>query len=75
MEIENRGNTLYNSDYTLKDKEAASVAVFREIANSIMSNSIKMKEDIPGNHSSGFLPILDTEMKVGEWPCSVPTLQ
>ena len=63
-EIEDRGNTLFSSDYTLKDREAASAAVFREITNSIMPKSIKMKEDIPDNHPSGFLPILDTEMKV-----------
>merc|ERR1712240_988396 len=29
-----------------------------------MPNSIKMIEDTPGNHASGFLPILDTEMKI-----------
>ena len=45
-------------------REAASAAVFRTIANTILPNSIKMVEDTPGKHPSGYLPILDTEMKV-----------
>ena len=45
-------------------KEAASAAVFKEIANTILPRSIKMVEDTPGKHASGFLPILDTQMKV-----------
>ena len=55
---------LNSSDYSQKDKEAASAAVFRTIANTIMPNSIDMVEDIPANHPSGWLPILDTEMRI-----------
>ena len=45
-------------------REAASSVVFITIANTILPNSIKMVEDTPGKHPSGYLLILDTEMKV-----------
>ena len=59
-----RGNLLYYSNYTIEMKEAASAAVFREITNTILPRSIKMVEYTPRNHPFGFLPILDTQMKV-----------
>ena len=40
--------------------------MFREIANVCKPRSIWMVEDLPGNHSSGYLPILDTAMRVEE---------
>ena len=54
------------SEYSREDKERASAQVFREIANMCKPRSIKMVEDIPQNHSSGFLPILDTQMCISE---------
>ena len=41
-----------------------SAAVYREVANTILPTSIKMKEDTAGNHPSHRIPILDTEMAV-----------
>ena len=40
-----------------------SAMVFKQIANTILPKSIRMVEDTPHNHSNGYLPILDTEMK------------
>ena len=62
--IEERGLALYNSEYSQEEKEAASASVFRDIANHILPKSIRMVEDTPGKHQSGFLPILDTEMRI-----------
>ena len=44
---------LYNSDYTQVDKERASAAVFRMIANTILPDSIVMVEDVPGDPQHG----------------------
>ena len=65
-EIENRANMKSNLEHTLIDRERNSAAIMREIANEILPLSVKMVEDIPGNHDSGYLPILDTQMVVCE---------
>ena len=61
-EIEAEANHLASQDRTQAQKEAASTRMCREIANSILPSSVRMKEDVPSNHSNGALPILDTEM-------------
>ena len=38
--------------------------IFRLIANDMLLKTICMKEDIPGNHDSKCIPILDTQMEV-----------
>ena len=45
-------------------RERESAATFREIANEVLPDSVRMVEDIPGNYVSGYLPILDTQMSV-----------
>ena len=52
------------SEHNMTDREHDLAAIFREIANEILPLSVRMVEDIPGNHPSGFLPILDTQMAV-----------
>ena len=56
----------YNNSqpHTREQKERHSAAVFWEIANQALPLSVKMVEDTPGNHPSGFLPILDSQMAV-----------
>ena len=66
VQIESEANIKSLTDHTLTDREHDSAVIFRQIVNEILPMSVKMVEDIPGNHSSGFLPILDTEMAVKE---------
>ena len=54
------------SEHNMTDRESDSVAIFREIANEILPLSVRMVENIPGNHPHGFLPILDTQIKDGK---------
>ena len=49
-------------DRTIAQEEAASARIYREVANTILPSSVRMKEDVPSNHPSGAIPILDTEM-------------
>ena len=63
-EIEDRALLEYNQPHTRTQEEHDSARVFREIANQALPKSVKMVEDVPGNHPSGFLPILDTQMVV-----------
>ena len=65
-QIESEANMKSLSEHNLTDRERDSAAIFRQIANEILPMSVRMVEHIPGNHSSGFLPILDTEMAVKE---------
>ena len=44
------------------DQEAHTAALFRDIANSVMPNSIVMVEDTASRHGNKKLPILDMEM-------------
>ena len=64
LQIETDAEDLAQSDHTTADRELASAKIFREIANIILPRSIKMVEDTPHGHPSGYLPILDTEMRV-----------
>ena len=50
------------SVHTREERERASAEVFRNIANTCKPRSVRMVEDIPLNHQSGYLPILDTQM-------------
>ena len=50
--------------HTVEDRERHSASIYREIANTIRPRSVRMKEDIPANHPSGMLPILDCQMAV-----------
>ena len=43
---------------------ARTARLYRNIANTIMPRSVVMEEDIPENHSDGYLPILDCKMKM-----------
>ena len=63
-EIVEQAEQMAAGEHTLEDRERASARVFREIANTILPRSVRMVEDTPWNHQSGYLPILDTEMKV-----------
>ena len=49
---------------TWDQEEAASAAIFRQIANTFLPSGVKMKEDVPSAHPRRALPILDTEMWV-----------
>ena len=51
-EIEEKSINLYISEYTMKEKEEVSRAVFRQIANTILPKSIKVVEDTPDKHPS-----------------------
>ena len=64
LEIEQRAEQKLAEEHTVNDRERNSAAVYRNIANDILPLSVKMVEDIPGNHSDGYLPILDTQMAV-----------
>ena len=45
-------------------REQLSAEIYRQIANEVRPRSVRMKEDTPGNHQNGCLPILDTQMEV-----------
>ena len=59
--IEDSENEL-KTEHSLEDREKASAAVYRQIANTVLPRSIRMVEDTPHHHISGFLPILDMEI-------------
>ena len=63
-QIENRAEEANRQEHTQVEKEKYSARIFREIANTCKPRSIQMVEDLPGNHETGYLPILDTAMKV-----------
>ena len=63
-QIENRAEEANRQEHTQVEKEKYSAKIFREIANTCKPRSIRMVEDLPGNHETGYLPILDTVMKV-----------
>ena len=46
------------------DQDAHTAAIYRDVANTIMPRSIKMKEDVASNHHTEKLPILDMAMWV-----------
>ena len=55
-----------NSQRTENDEVRAAAAIYREIANTCLPNSITMKEDTTADHPNGRIPILDTEMWMEE---------
>ena len=61
-EIETLSNDMNMSEVTESDIEAWSASVYRKMANIVLPNSVKMKEDYPSKHSNGMLLILDTMM-------------
>ena len=63
-QIERECNELYNTGGNQVDRERHSASIYRQIANGVRPRSVRMKEDTPGNHSNGCLPILDTHMEV-----------
>ena len=62
--IELEANARHALGGTQAQREKESAIVYRLIANDILPRSIRMKEDIPSNHPSGCLPILDTQMEI-----------
>ena len=54
----------HSTQHTRADRERHSAMVFRTIANEVVPDSVRMKEDVPANHPSGLLPILDTQVKM-----------
>ena len=46
----------------VEDDDKRVAREMRKIANTILPRSVVMEEDVPSNHSSGKLPILDMEM-------------
>ena len=62
--LEKEANDQNSSVHTQEDREKGSAAIFRTITNTIFPRSIRMVEDVPWNHLSLHLPILDTEMRV-----------
>ena len=43
---------------------ARTARLYKYIANRILPKSVEMEEDIGSNHNDGYIPILDTKMKV-----------
>ena len=64
--LETEANLLALEDRTIAQEEAASARIYREVANTILPSSVRMKEDVPSNHPSGAIPILDTDVD-REW--------
>ena len=64
--LETEANLLALEDRTTAQEEAASAKIYREIANSILPTGVRMKEDVPSNHQSGAIPILDRDVD-REW--------
>ena len=62
--IKLEADEMNSKEVTIKETENWSAQIFRMIANDILPNSIRMKEDTPWNHDNQRLPILDTEMKM-----------
>ena len=62
--IEVEAIRINNSNYTRDEREAWSAGIYKQIANEVMPDSVKMKEDTPGKHQNGLLPILDTKVYV-----------
>ena len=62
--IEDEGNAEKEAGGDQYLREINSAKIFRQIANDILPKTIRMKEDIPGNHSTKCIPILDTQMEV-----------
>ena len=55
------------SNYSQGDRERYSASIYRQLANDLCPKSVRMVEDVPANHESGWLPILDIKMAaVGE---------
>jgi hypothetical protein len=52
--------------HTHDDHQRQTAALFREVANTVLPDSVKMKEDTCPDHQTGRIPILDTEMWVEE---------
>ena len=52
------------SNYSQGDRERHSASIYRQLANEVCPKSVRMVEDVPANHESGWLPILDTKMAV-----------
>ena len=53
---------LSTRETTQEDRERASAAIYRQVANEVLPRSVTMKEDTPGNHPNKMIPILDTQM-------------
>ena len=64
IEIEREAEQESTSQHSQTERERQSANIYKMIANEIRPNSIKMVEDIPGNHLSGMVPILDTTMAI-----------
>ena len=62
--IEVEAIRINDSNYTRDEREAWSAGIYKQIANEVMPDSVKMKEDTPGKHQNGLLPILDTKVYV-----------
>ena len=63
-EIEGEATRVNSLQHTQDDKESWSAAIYKKIANEVLPNSVIMKEDTPGKHPHGLLPILDTKVCV-----------
>ena len=49
---------------TKEERVRNTARVYRIIANTIMPESIEMEEDVGYNHEDGYIPILDTRMRM-----------
>ena len=63
-EIEKESNRKASIGSTKDIIERESASIYQTIANECIPGSVRMVVDIPGNHATGKLPILDTQMWV-----------
>ena len=62
--METEAHRVNDSDYTQDEREVYLAGIYRRIANEVLPERVIMKEDTPGKHPNGLLPILDTKVCV-----------
>ena len=64
IQIERESEQMAKEEVDIKTIEQYSAMIYRKIANDCRPKSVVMVEDTPHNHTSGWLPVLDTQMCV-----------
>ena len=64
QEVAARLGEVWERPTVVESKDRRTSRIYRILANTILPNSIQMEESIPEDHIDGYLPILDTKMRL-----------
>ena len=64
QEVAARLGEVWERPTVVESKDRRTSRIYRILANTILPNSIQMEESIPEDHMNGYLPSMDTKMRL-----------